>query len=51
MDRHRAGEYGGLTLHYGDGSTAQYEMRWDYQENRLYVDGKRWLHGENEFCN
>ena len=46
-----AGEYGSLTLRHGDGTTSQYELRWDYQENKLYVDGKRWLHGENEVCN
>ncbi len=45
-----AGEYGTLTLHYGDGSTVRHELRWDYEENKLYVDGKRWLHGENEYC-
>lgn len=46
-----AGGHGALTLHYGDGSQGQYQLRWDYQENHLYVDGKRWLHGDNDVCN
>lgn len=45
-----SGEYGLLTLHYGDGTTSEYELRWDYDKNRLYVDGKRWLHGANDLC-
>ncbi|MEN8128850.1 MAG: hypothetical protein ABFS45_01370 [Pseudomonadota bacterium] len=45
-----AGEYGALILHFGDGSTSRYELRWDYEANKLYVDGKRWLHGKNERC-
>lgn len=45
-----AGEDGALTLRYPDGSEGRYELRWDYGENHLYVDGKRWLHGENEVC-
>lgn len=46
-----AGEYGALILHFGDGSTFRYELRWDYEANKLYVDGKRWLHGKNQRCN
>jgi hypothetical protein len=46
-----AGEFGVLTLHYGDGSTARHELRWDYAENALYLDGTRWLHGDNGVCN
>ena len=45
-----AGEHGSLTLHYNDGSTAQHQLRWDYQKKELYVDDKRWLHGKNEVC-
>ena len=46
-----AGADGTLILNYGDGSTARHALRWDYQENKLYVDGKRWLHDKNEYCN
>jgi hypothetical protein len=46
-----AGEHGTLTLSYGDGSQARHELRWDYGSNQLYVDGTRWLHGENSYCN
>jgi len=45
-----SGEYGRLTLRYGDGTTSEHELRWDYDKNKLYVDGKRWLHGTNDFC-
>lgn len=44
------GEYGRLELSYADGGSAQHELRWDYQKNQLFVDGKRWLHGKNEVC-
>ncbi len=45
-----AGESGRLTLQYGDGSVARHDLRWDYGENKLYLDGKRWLHGTNDVC-
>ncbi len=45
-----AGATGALTLHWPDGSTSRYDLRWDYEENHLYVDGKRWFHDQNEVC-
>ena len=45
-----AGEFGQLVLQTADGPST-YELRWDYGNNRLYVDGKRWLHDENKVCN
>lgn len=46
-----AGEHGRLTLHFGDRSTTDYDLRWDFGKNELYVDGKRWLHDKNKVCN
>ncbi len=46
-----AGEHGRLTLRYDDGTESGHDLRWDYDKNRLYVDGKRWLHGTNDLCN
>ncbi len=45
-----AGETGQLILDTSDGK-AHYDLRWDYGNSRLYVDGKRWLHDENKVCN
>ncbi len=44
------GASGRLVLQYGDGSTAQHELWWDYEKNQLNVDGKRWLHDKNTYC-
>ena len=46
-----AGERGKLVLHYRDGSSGSYQLRWDYAENHLYVDDRRWFHDENRVCN
>ena len=44
------GEHGQLILNASDGQGI-YNLRWDYGNNHLYVDGKRWLHSENKVCN
>ena len=36
-----AGANGTLTLQYSDGSVARHELYWDYEKNRLHLDGKR----------
>ena len=46
-----AGELGELVLHYRDGTSGSYQLRWDYAENHLYVDDRRWFHDENRVCN
>lgn len=43
------GEHGQLILNASDGQ-AVYNLRWDYGNNRLYVDEKRWLHSKNTVC-
>jgi len=43
------GENGKLVLKSPDGESV-YDLRWDYHKNHLYVDGKRWLHDENNVC-
>lgn len=45
-----AGEHGTLTLRYGNGQVGEYQLRWDFQNSHLYVDGKRWYHDKNEVC-
>ena len=45
-----AGANGQLTLRFGDGSVAQHELFYDYDKDQLFVDGKRWLRGDNERC-
>ena len=44
------GAHGQLILNFNGEQTSQYALRWDYEENKLYVDGKRWLHDKNEAC-
>ncbi len=43
------GEYGKLVLNATDGQSI-YNLRWDYNNNHLYVDDKRWLHDKNNIC-
>lgn len=43
------GERGRLMLNSANGQVAL-NLRWDYEASRLYVDGKRWLHDENNAC-
>jgi hypothetical protein len=43
------GERGRLILNSADGRVS-FDLRWDYNINRLYVDGKRWLHDKNNAC-
>ena len=44
------GGSGTLTLQFSDGTVARHELSWDYEKNRLFVDGKRWLHDTNQRC-
>jgi hypothetical protein len=44
------GEHGQLLLNSANGQSV-YNLRWDYDNNRLHVDGKRWLHDDNKVCN
>jgi len=46
-----AGEHGRLYLQFNTGEVSQYQLRWDYSTSKLYVDGKRWLHDNNQLCN
>lgn len=43
------GETGQLTLQSPSG-VSTYQLRWDYDQSRLYLDGKRWLHSDNQLC-
>ena len=43
------GERGRLILNSADGQVS-FNLRWDYDTSRLYVDGKRWLHDKNDAC-
>ena len=43
------GERGRLILNSADGRVS-FNLRWDYDRNRLYVDEKRWLHDKNNAC-
>lgn len=45
-----AGEHGQLQLQDNSGKVSTYQLRWDFKQNRLYVDGKRWLHDKNGAC-
>lgn len=45
------GEYGQLILRSPDNQASTYNLRWDYDKNRLFVDGKQWLPDKNSVCN
>jgi hypothetical protein len=45
-----AGASGTLVLAYPDGSVARYALSWDYEKSRLFLDGERWLHDDNQRC-
>lgn len=44
------GEQGRLVLVTADNQASSYQLRWDYEKNQLFVDGKRWLHDRNNIC-
>ena len=44
------GERGRLILNSADVQLL-FDLRWDYDSNRLYVAEKRWLHDKNNVCN
>lgn len=50
---HATGEggHGQLILQAQGNQVSTYDLRWDYQKNQLFVDGKRWLHDKNNVCN
>ena len=45
-----AGETGSLVLHWSGGGQTTLALRYDYANNRLFVDGERFLRGRNEVC-
>jgi hypothetical protein len=45
-----AGERGTLVLDWSDGERTTFELRYDYGQNRVYLNGERMLRGKNERC-
>jgi hypothetical protein len=45
-----AGADGTLRLWWSDGSEVTWPLEYDYAQDRLYIDGERFLRGENERC-
>jgi hypothetical protein len=45
-----AGRSGTLTLLWGNGERSTFALEYDYDRDRLYVDGERMLRGANERC-
>ncbi len=45
-----AGRSGTLTLAWGNGERSTFALEYDYDQDRLYVDGERMLRGANERC-
>jgi len=45
-----AGERGTLLLNWASGGDTSLELSYDYDQDRLYVDGSRMLRGHNEYC-
>lgn len=45
-----SGNRGQLFLDWADGSTSQWLLEYDPANDRLFVDGARWLRGQNERC-
>ena len=44
------GEQGTLVLNWASGGQTSLDLSYDYDEDRLYVDGSRMLRGYNEYC-
>lgn len=45
-----AGATGSLILDWSGGSRTTLDLTYDYEQNRMYVNGDRWLRGNNERC-
>lgn len=45
-----SGATGTLTLQWSNGERSTWELEYDYELNRTYVNGARWLRGENDRC-
>lgn len=45
-----AGNRGQLFLDWSDGTTSQWLLEYDAQNDRLFLNGDRWLRGQNERC-
>lgn len=45
-----AGRTGTLVLHWSTGTRSTWPLEYDYEEDRLLLDGERWLRGENQRC-
>lgn len=45
-----AGATGTLILDWSSGSRTTLDLGYDYEQNRMYVNGDRWLRGNNERC-
>lgn len=46
-----AGATGTLLLEWSDGDRSSWPLEYDYEQNRVYVNGERMLRGDNERCN
>ena len=44
------GATGPLTLHWSNGEQSTWDLEYDYELSRTYVNGQRWLRGENDRC-
>lgn len=44
------GATGTLTLEWANGERSTWSLEYDYDQGRTYVNGDRWLRGENERC-
>ena len=45
-----AGASGTLVLNWSNGEQSTWSLGYDYEENKLYLNGDQWLRGQNERC-
>ena len=45
-----AGQTGTLMLEWSNGERSSWALEYDYEQNRTFLDGDRWLRGDNERC-
>ncbi len=45
-----SGATGTLILNWSNGQQSTWDLEFDYEQRRTYVNGNRWLRGENERC-
>jgi len=45
-----AGAAGTLLLEWAGGEQSSWSLEYDYEQDRLYMNGDRWLRGQNERC-